>query len=145
MTPQGDWGYKRKKTTVAKVDLDRVPIGRDDAGEDVDLHPREFDVREPDKSGYAYALIVEIADGRFTRLEPPPPGQTPRYLDEAIAGRDINAPNEPVAIHSAIGGQVVNLGVSGTDGEYRISAGATPGLDPVSLRRRAGYEIREDL
>ena len=125
----GKLGIHAQKTTITKVDLNRVPMSKFGV-EDVDLHPREFDVRKSDKSGYAYALIVETTDGRFGRLEPPLPGQTPRYLDEAIAGRDINAPNEPVAIHSAIGGQVVNLGVSGTDGEYRISAGTTPGLDP---------------
>ena len=96
----------------------------------MDLHPRTFDFRGPDESGYAYALIVESADGRFARLEPPPPGREPRYRDERIGGRDINAPGEPVAIHSAIGGQVVNLGVAGTDGEFRILAGVTPGRDP---------------
>ena len=109
-----------QKTTVTKVDLDRVPkivpadnpalafkadgVDGDHAGEDVDLHPRAFDVRKPDESGYAYALIAETADGRFGRLEPPLPGRTPRYRDEGISGRDINAPGEPVAIHSAIGG-----------------------------------------
>ena len=125
----GELGLQAQKTTVAKVDLDHVPRSRF-GREDVDLHPREFDVREPDESGYRYALIVETADGRFGRLEPPLPGQTSRYRDQDISGRDINAPGEPVAIHSAIGGRIVNLGVSGTDGEYRISVGTTPGLDP---------------
>lgn len=126
----GQLGVQAQKTTVAKVDLDRVPIGGDYAGEDEDLHPREFDIRPSDRNGYAYALIIKTPDGRFGRLEPTRPGQTPRYRDEGITGRDINASGEPVAIHSAIGGQVVNLGVAGTNGEYRISAGATPGLDP---------------
>ena len=144
--PTGGLGLQAQKTTVAKVDLDRVPkIGPDDnpalkfaedgvVGEDVDLHPRGFDIRKPDKSGYAYALIVDQADGRFGRLEPASStSQSLRYRDDVekgIAGRDINAPGEPVAIHSAIGGQIVNLGVAGTDGEYRISAGATPGVEP---------------
>ena len=142
----GGLGLQAQKTTITKVDLDRVPRivpevnpslnFADDgftgsyAGEDVDLHPRTFAFREPDESGYAYALIVEMADGRFGRLEPPLPGHTARYRDDSISGREINAPKEPVAIHSAIGGRIVNLGISGTDGEYRISAGTTPGLDP---------------
>lgn len=130
-----------QKTTMAIVDLDRVPriapasnpaLDYDEDGldgEDVDLHPRTFGVPEG-QSEYAYRVMVPTPDGRFGRLESSP--QSRRYNDRefGISGRDINATGEPVAIHSTIGGQVVNLGVSGTDGEYRISVGATPGVDP---------------
>ena len=130
----GQLGVQAQKTTVAKVDLDRVPIGGDYVGEDVDLHPRKFKIHNLSKRNeYAYALILKTPDRKFGRLELPSFGKTPLYQDDVekgITGRDINAPGEPVAIHSAIGGQIMNLGVAGTNGEYRISAGATPGLDP---------------
>ena len=127
----GRLGLEAQKTTMTKVDMDRTPTSETGhlGEEDVDLHPRTFESPQRDDSGYAYALIIETTDGRFARLEPPLQGQAPRYRDERIGGRDINAPGEPVAIHSAIGGQVVNMGVSGSNGNYRISAGVTPGAD----------------
>ena len=132
-----------QKTTVAVVDFDRVPLisaddnpslefSRDGAtGEDLDLHPREFDRRDRGSeagSEYAYRVIIERPDGSFGRLGPPTDGQPSRYPHDE--GRNLNAPGQAVAIHSAIGGSVVNLEVSSTDGEYRIWVGASPGLDP---------------
>ena len=129
-----------QKTTTAVVDLDRVPRiapGTNPAlnfdedgleGEDVDLYPRTFQ-RQRFSDGYRYSVIVPTPDRRFDRVEPP--GQSRAYNDAegGVSGRDIRVVGQPVAIHSAIGGQIVNLGTSGTDGEYRIWAGAAPGVD----------------
>jgi hypothetical protein len=72
-----------------------------------------------------------LPDGRFTPLAPTPLGQTPVYDDKnkGIDGRNINDPGEPVRIFTSLGGRFCNLGVSATDGRYRISAGANPGKD----------------
>ncbi len=136
-----------QKTDVAIVDVDRPPLinagtnpsflfaqdglsGNAD-GEDTDLHPRIFSLWIPGSRNnqFAYAEIQETSDLRFTPLVPPPPGQPPAYndVDNGISGRDLNAPNEPVRIFTALGGRLANLGESGTDGRYRISAGANPG------------------
>lgn len=37
---------------------------------------------------------------------------------------------EGPVLHAVVGGQLGNLDVAATDGEYRLSAGAVPGLDP---------------
>ena len=130
-----------QKTTMAIVDLDRVPLivaGSNPAlafdedgmlGEDVDLHPRTFGIPEG-RSEYAYRVIVPTPDGRLGRLESSAESRRYNDTEHGISGRDINATGEPVAMHSTIGGQIVNLGTSGTDGEHRISAGAAPGMDP---------------
>jgi hypothetical protein len=138
-----------QKTDVAKVDVDRPPLissqtnpaflfdqdglSSSGDGEDTDLHPRNFAVWAQGSHGnqYAYAEILETPDLRFARLVSPAPGQTPTYddLNFGISGRDIHALNEPVRIFTALGGRFCNLGVSSTDGKYRISAGANPGKD----------------
>jgi hypothetical protein len=144
-----------QKTDPAKVDVDRPPLinpttnpsldftqdgltsSYGDDAEDTDLHPRNFifhpfpPVDRAWSNHWAFAEINVIGDLRFTRLAPPPQGQTPAYNDinAGISGRDINAPGEPVRVFTAIGGRFANQGISGGNGFYRISAGANPGAD----------------
>ena len=131
-----------QKTTTALVDLDRVPriapgsnpaLNFDEdgiAGEDVDLHPRTFQRPPQSDDGYQYLVIVPTPDGRFDRVEPSGPSRAYSDAEGGVEGREIRMTGEPVAIHSTIGGQIVNLGTSGTDGEYRIWGGVAPGMDP---------------
>jgi hypothetical protein len=138
-----------QKTDVTIVDVDRPPLinpqtnpsflfdadgfsGNAD-GEDTDLHPRTFTRWMPGSQNneYAYAEIQPVSDFRFAPLAPALPEQTPTYddVDNGISGRDISKPGEPVRIFTALGGRFANLSVSGTDGRFRISAAANPGVD----------------
>jgi hypothetical protein len=147
----GKTALHAQKTDAAKVDVDRVPLidpatnpsldfrldGLTDAfgddAEDTDLHPRTFTINPVGSKNnrWAYAEILPNPDFRFAALVAPPQGQTPVYddINKGIDGRDINAPGEPVRIYTAFGGRFCNLGVSGSDGVRRISAGANPGVD----------------
>lgn len=149
--PSGFTALHAQKTDMALVDVDRPPLidsstnpsflfaldgltsAAGDDAEDTDLHPRTFTVYAPGANGnqWAYATINPTTDLRLAPLTPPRPGQTPTYddQDKGIAGRNINAPGEPVRIYTALGGRFCNLGVSSTDGTHRISAGANPGRD----------------
>jgi len=139
-----------QKTDPAIVDADRPPLinpntnpsldfrvdgltdATDDA-EDTDLFPRTFSIHAVGSKNnqWAYAEILPTPDFRFAALVPPLQGQTPVYddINKGIDGRDINAPGEPVRIYTALGGRLCNLGVSGSDGSRRISAGPNPGVD----------------
>ena len=129
-----------QKTTIAKVDLDRVPriVARRNeslrfdqdglAGEDLDLYPRRL-VAGSGPDGYAYVVIQENPDGRLDRLGSRPDGGYV-YRDAGNTGRDVNGPSEPVVVHSSIGSRIVNLGMPATDGEYRLWVGAAPGTGP---------------
>jgi len=110
-----------------------------DDAEDTDLFPRTFTINAVGSKNnhWAYAEINPISDLRFTALAPPLQGQTPVYddINKGIDGRDINAPAEPVRLYTALGGRFCNLGVSGSDGIQRVSAGPNPGVDyqPITL------------
>lgn len=147
----GKTAIHAQKTDVAKVDIDRVPLINSSANpgmlftldgltdsfgddaEDIDLFPRTFSIYQVGSRNnkWAYAEIAPIPDFRFSALVSPPNGQTPLYddLNKGIDGRDINAIGEPVRIFTALGGRFCDLGVSGSDGMHRISAGANPGTD----------------
>ena len=157
--PTGFTALHAQKTDPAKVDVDRPPLinpntnpsldfrsdgltnaldASDDA-EDTDLFPRTFTINAVGSKNnhWAYAEINPISDLRFTALAPPLQGQTPVYddINKGIDGRDINAPAEPVRLYTALGGRFCNLGVSGSDGIQRVSAGPNPGVDyqPITL------------
>ena len=145
-------GLHAQKTDVSKVDVDRPPLinpdqnpaflfsldGLTEAGngetEDSDLHPRTFTIHAARTYGneYAYAEILPIPDGRYMPLRPPLPGQGAGDYDDinqGIDGLNIYGVAEPVRIYTAIGGRICNVGVSATDGRFRVSAGANPGRD----------------
>ena len=58
----------------------------------------------------------------------------PYRLAQGVAVTSYEVPSdgdtEAPILHAVVGGQLGNLEVSGTDGEYRISAGVAPGLGP---------------
>ena len=84
-------------------------------------------------------VVLEPRDGSTAggsddgRIDDGRPG-APYRLAQGVAVTSYEVPSdgdtEAPILHAVVGGQLGNLEVSGTDGEYRISAGVAPGLGP---------------
>ena len=88
----------------------------------------------PPSEGSAVDHIASAAEGGAVTLE-----STPYRLIQGGFGFAGRASGDSGTIHYMVGGHIANLGVSqyegldinaSTDGEYRISTGAAPGIDP---------------